>query len=251
MTPKRGYQLHLSRGDSVLRDAEGRNQKFKKILRVLQEVHTDLQSLTCLDIGCSHGIITSLLGSHFAWTIGVDIDQEAVRCAHHDYSSPRVQFLIADGMALPVKDGSVDVIICNHIYEHVPNPHQMMDEIFRVLKEDGFCYFSAGNKHMIMEGHYALPFLSWLPKPLAHLYLKLTRKGGFYYEDHYSLRGLKKLVKRFRIRDYTLPIIKDPEKFSATDLFNTQSFSYKWIRFLAPFLYPWIPTYIWVLTKKG
>jgi ubiquinone/menaquinone biosynthesis C-methylase UbiE len=153
-------------------------------------------------------------------------------------------------MALPFRDNAIEVIICNHIYEHVPNANQMMKEIYRVLKENGFCYFSAANKYMIIEGHYHIPFLSWLPKPLAHLYLKLTGKGHFYYEQHLSLQGLKQLVKKFRIHDYTLSIIRDPEKFFATDIIPTQSFLYKWIRILAPYLYPWIPTYIWVLTKK-
>ena len=103
---------------------------------------------------------------------------------------------------------------------------------------------------MVIEGHYHLPFLSWIPKPLAHLYLKFTGKGDFYYEQHLSLRGLKQLVRKFRIHDYTLSIIRDPQKFFVTDLFNTQSFLYGWIQLLAPYLYPLIPTYIWVLTKK-
>ena len=250
MTKKRGYQLHLSRGDFVLKDIKGRTQKFEKILSVLQDFHPGTQSLNCLDIGCSSGIITSLLGNHFQMSIGMDIDQEAIEYAQNHSSSPRAQFLIADSMALPLHNNSMDVIVCNHIYEHVPQAKQMMDEVYRVLKEDGLCYFSAGNKYMIIEGHYRLPFLSWLPKPFAHLYLNLAGKGEFYYEQHLSFGGLKKLVGKFRIYDYTLSIIRNPRKFFATDIFDTQTFLYRWIRWVAPYLYPWIPTYIWILTKK-
>jgi 2-polyprenyl-3-methyl-5-hydroxy-6-metoxy-1,4-benzoquinol methylase len=249
MIPKRGYQLHLSRGDLVLKDAKGRTQKFEKIISVLQDFKLGTQSLNCLDIGCSSGIITSLLGNHFQMSVGTDIDQEAIHYAQNQSSSPHVHFLIADSMALSFRSDSIDVIVCNHVYEHVPYAEQMMDEIYRVLKENGFCYFSAGNKYMVIEGHYGLPFLSWVPRSFAHLYLKMTGKGSFYYEEHLSLRGLKKLVKRFRIYDYTLRIIRNPEKFFATDLFNPKSFLYKCIRLLAAYLYPWIPTYIWVLTK--
>ena len=103
---------------------------------------------------------------------------------------------------------------------------------------------------MVFEGHYGLPFLSWVPKYDADLYLRITGKGHSYYEEHRSLHGLEKLVHRFRIHDYTLSIIRDPDKFFATDLFDTRSLQYKAVRFLAPFLYRWIPTYIWVLTKK-
>ena len=250
MTPKRGYQLHLSRGDFILKDVKGRTQKFRKIISVLQDFHPRTQSLNCLDIGCSSGIITSFLGDHFSKTIGIDIDEEAVQYAKKQSLSPHIHFLIADSMALPFQDNSVDVIVCNHIYEHVPNANQMMDEICRVLKGEGFCYFSAGNKFMVFEGHYGLPFLSWVPKYAADLYLRITRKGHSYYEEHRSLHGLEKLVHRFRIHDYTLSIIRDPDKFFATDLFDTRSLQYKAVRFLAPFLYRWIPTYIWVLTKK-
>ena len=85
MNRKRGYQLHLSRGDSVLKDVESRTQKFKKILSVLQDFHPDTQSLDCLDIGCSGGIITSLLGEHFSMAIGIDIDQEAIEFGQPSY----------------------------------------------------------------------------------------------------------------------------------------------------------------------
>ncbi|MGA2515011.1 MAG: class I SAM-dependent methyltransferase [Thermodesulfobacteriota bacterium] len=250
MAEKRGYQLHLSRGDSALKNIEGRTQKFEKIISVLQDFHPRTQSLKCLDIGCSSGIITSLLGNHFQMSIGLDIDQEAIEYAKKHSASAFVQFLIADSMALPFHDNSLDAIVCNHVYEHVPDAQQMINEIYRVLKENGFCYFSAGNKYMIIEGHYGLPFLSFLPKPIAHRYLKIAGKGSFYYEEHLPLRGLRRLVKKFRVRDYTLPVIQNPEKFFAIDLFPPKSFLYKGIRLLAPHLYPWIPTYIWVLTKK-
>jgi len=250
MTQKRGYQLHLSRGDYVLKDIKGRTEKFEKIISVLHDFHPWTQYLNCLDIGCSSGIITSLLGNYFQTSIGVDIDQEAIQYAQSHSSSTHVQFLIADSMALPFHDNSMDVIICNHLYEHVPQAEQMIDELYRVLKGDGFCYFSAGNKYTIIEGHYKLPFLSWFPKAIAHQYLKMTKKGNYYYEEHLSLRGLKRLVRKFRIHDYTLSIIRNPKKFFATDIFNTQTFLYKCIRWIAPYLYQWIPTYIWILTKK-
>lgn len=249
MSQKRGYQLHLSRGDMFLRDVKGRTQKFKKILSVLQDFHKDSEPLNCLDIGCSNGIITSSLGDHFPMTVGIDIDQEAVQYAKSHSSSPHVHFLIADSMALPFHDNSIDVIVCNHVYEHVPEAKQMIEEVYRIITPKGFCYFSAGNKYMIMEGHYHLPFLSWIPKPFAHLYLKCSGKGNYYYEQHLSLR-LKRLVRKFQIHDYTLSIIRDPQKFFATDIFNTQTFLYKNIRWIAPYLYHWIPTYIWILTKK-
>ena len=250
MTQKGAYQLHLSRGDVVLKDVQGRTRKGNKILSVLRDFRQISSRSLCLDIGCSSGVVTSLLGDHFGWVIGLDLDQDAVHYAKEHSQTGLAQFIIGDSMVLPFRDSSVDVMVCNHIYEHVPQADRMMDEIYRVLKEEGFCYFAAGNKHMIVEGHYGLPFLSWLPGRLGNLYLKATGKGDFYYEQHLSLRGLKRLVKKFHIHDYTLSIIREPERFFATDVVNTNSFFFRWgVRF-TPYLYPWIPTYVWVLTKK-
>jgi len=250
MIQKRGYQLHLSRGDFVLKDIKGRTQKFEKIIRVLEDFHPGSRFMNCLDVGCSSGIITALLGKHFLTAIGIDIDQEALEYAKSHSPSSNVYFLVSDSMALPFRDNTLGIIICNHVYEHVPDPNRMMREFYRVLKKDGFCYLSAGNKYMVMEGHYHLPFLSWIPRRLAHFYLRMTKKGNFYYEEHLSLRGLRRLVTGFEIHDYTLSIIRDPQRFFATDLFNVDSFLYKCLRWLAPYLYPWIPTYVWILTKK-
>jgi len=250
MIKKRGYQLHFSRGRDGLKDVAGRFQKSKKILGVFRDACPDTQSLNCLDIGCSTGMITSFLGDHFSRVLGMDIDQEAIAYAHAHPVSPRVQFLTGDSLALPFRDNTIDLVVCNHVYEHVPDPKQMMEEIYRVLRGNGLCYFAASNKYMVMEDDYGLPFLSWLPKPLAHRYLKLARRGDFYYEENLSLRGLKKLVSKFEIHDYTLSIILDPEKYSANDLIHTGAWWYRLIRWMAPYLYPLIPTYIWVLTKK-
>lgn len=249
MGKNRGRQLHLSKEHQILRDVKSRRQKFKKILSVLQDYHPNPQFLNCLDIGCSSGIITTLLGEHCPMVIGMDIDRGALYDAK-EHSPPWVQFFIADAMALPFKENSIHVIVCNHIYEHVPQAEGLMDEIYRVLSAEGFCYFSAGNKYVVIEGHYHLPFLSWIPKPLAHLYLRLAGKGDFYYEEHLSLRGLKRLVRRFRVHDYTLSIIRHPEKFHATDLFGRKTFLRKCMVWFAPCFYRWFPTYIWVLTKK-
>ena len=72
---------------------------------------------------------------------------------------------------LPMK--KFDVITCSHIYEHVPNAHLLIDEIYELLKPGGVCYFAAGNKYKVIEGHYKIPFLSYFPKKISNFYLKI------------------------------------------------------------------------------
>lgn len=47
----------------------------------------------------------------------------------------------ADICALPFADNSYDVILCNHVLEHIPDDLQAMRELYRVLKPDGMGIF--------------------------------------------------------------------------------------------------------------
>jgi len=103
---------------------------------------------------------------------------------------------------------------------------------------------------MFIEGHYKLPFLSWLPKITANLYLNIFRNESFYYENHLSLKGLKMLVSPFHIVDYTLKIIKDPETYFATDMIEPGSFKHKFLSFISPVFYFFCKTFVWILVKR-
>lgn len=48
--------------------------------------------------------------------------------------------ILADAQKLPLKDNSVDAIICKSILEHVPDPQKVVGEIYRVLKPKGKCF---------------------------------------------------------------------------------------------------------------
>ena len=58
-----------------------------------------------------------------------------------------------------------------------------MDEIHRMLKPGGVCYFSAGNRITLIEAHHKLPLLSVIPKKLAHYYLRIFTEHN-YFENH-------------------------------------------------------------------
>ncbi len=60
----------------------------KERIRIAKQIYTVVShhlgstaKLTCLDIGCSSGVITCYLARHFAYVIGVDVDREALRLA--------------------------------------------------------------------------------------------------------------------------------------------------------------------------
>ena len=148
---------------------------------------------------------------------------------------------VGDAYNLHYSDNSFDVVVCSQVYEHVPSAEKMMEEIFRVLVPGGVCYFAGSNRFMWNEPHYNLPLLSAIPRPLAHLYIRLAKKADHYHELHYSYWGLKKLVKPFLVHDYTRAIIYNPHKYHVEYM----------ARLIASKL-PWLsPGYIWLLEKPG
>jgi len=62
-----------------------------------------------------------------------------------DYTTTDLNSPLADVKAdicnLPFKDNSFDVILCNHVLEHIPNDTKAMQELYRVLKVDGMGIF--------------------------------------------------------------------------------------------------------------
>lgn len=57
-----------------------------------------------------------------------------------DLNSPLAD-VKADICALPFEDNSFDVILCNHVLEHIPDDTQAMKELYRVLKTGGWGIF--------------------------------------------------------------------------------------------------------------
>ena len=245
------YQLNYSNLKPSMYTKDERVKKANKTVAVLKDYLNEIYTLNLLDIGSSTGIMTNEYSKHFKDVIGVDLDTAAVNYSINQYKSDNLKFICSPIEEIDIPDSSFDVITCSQIYEHVPSDKKLLEEIFRILKPGGICYFAAGNRFKIIEPHYKLPFLSFLPKKAANLYIRLFTKHDLYYENLKSLRNLKKLVSKFEIIDYTLKIIKNPSKYSADDMLLEKTLKYFLYNALAKIFYFIIPTYIWILKKPN
>jgi 2-polyprenyl-3-methyl-5-hydroxy-6-metoxy-1,4-benzoquinol methylase len=246
----RDYQYNYSNLKPSVFDSDRRNRKAETIVRVCQDFVDPgkLSELHLLDVGSSSGIIDNHLADYFAHVTGIDIDAPAMAHARQTFGKENLSFQQGDAMQMDLADNSFDVVVCTQIYEHVPSASQMFDEIFRVLKPGGFCYFSGNNRVMFMEPHYNLPLLSLLPRRLAHHYVRLTGKGEYYHELHFTYRTLKRLCRKFRIIDYTARVVAEPDKFAVG--YMVRKGSLKWIaaNFVARYM-TWASPAMWILQK--
>jgi SAM-dependent methyltransferase len=237
--------LFLERFDFREAYLASRGAKADKILRILRgEIH-DPKRASLIDIGCSQGQITQRLAEHFGFVVGVDPEEkgEGKIQAYH--------FVQADGCKLPIRSSRFDVAVLNHVLEHVSSPQNLLDEVWRVLKPDGVCYLACPNRYSLVEPHYRLPFLSWLPRPLADLYVRLAGRGEKYLDRLPSYWGLKKLVRRFRVTDQTWLVLNNPEEFFTGDpVLKAQVRNAGWLPgWLLRALVPWVPVWILLLKK--
>lgn len=247
----KGYQEDFSlMHPEIYFQGEGRRSKSEKMLRILRDaIGGDIGSLHVLDIGCSTGAMCVVLAEHFGTVTGIDIDRPAIEHARKTHGSERISFRQGDAMATGLDDGSVDVAICAHVYEHVPDPARMMAEIHRILKPGGVCYFAAENRLVWREGDYRLPLLSVLPKRLANVYIRLAGKADTYYETLLTYWQLKRLTAAFERIDYTRKVVADPDAFAATDMIAGGSFKQRIALLLIEHAYWLCPDYLWVLRK--
>jgi len=219
----RGRQLRYSEIEPRSLDEFTRRRKARKLIAVLahflgrdQAGPRALAGLRVLDVGCSAGFICDELAAAGAQVTGVDIDIAGLRRARARFAR-RARFVLGDGLALPLADGAVDVVVVNHIYEHVVDADALAAEVRRVLAPDGVAYLGLGNRLGVMEPHHGLPLLSWLPRRLADRYLRATGRGEHYYERYRTRAGLRRMLASAGLHgwDYTLPVLLAPDDFHA------------------------------------
>lgn len=231
-------------GSSPLADVDNRSQKAAKIRAVLDEEGAlDKPNVRILDIGCSFGHILKKLTPADGFGVGIDMDTNL------GSPSESVCFLRGDAENLPFRDGTFDVVICNHVYEHTDDAGALLAEIRRVLDDGGACYFAGPNKYELVEPHYGLPFLSWLPRSLADRYMRITGKGDSYPEKPFSPPRVRQLLKNFRVVSYTERILEDPARYAATDILPVASVKRRialLVFKLAPFFFP---GFVYILRK--
>jgi SAM-dependent methyltransferase len=94
--------------------------------QLIREVGARIQpSRILLDIGGRGKPYAEYFRDRVLWHFVVDIEPGA-----------SVDF-VGDARVLAVADGSVDVVLCTQVLEHIPEPVRVLQEIFRVLRPGG------------------------------------------------------------------------------------------------------------------
>jgi ubiquinone/menaquinone biosynthesis C-methylase UbiE len=99
----------------------------------------DVQGKTVLEIGCGMGIDLLELTNMGGETIGLDLVNEHLKLAKVLFSlhNKPTSLFRGDAEQLPLASESIDVVYSFGVLHHTPNIHKAIDEIYRVLKQNG------------------------------------------------------------------------------------------------------------------
>jgi len=98
------------------------------INQYLMETFTDNNEVL-LDLGCGEKPYKKIYERYFRSSFGIDI----LECLH-DKSQIEI---FGKAETLPFKSESFDTILCTEVLEHIENPFNALQEIYRVLKKNG------------------------------------------------------------------------------------------------------------------
>jgi len=99
-----------------------------------------------LDLGCGTGYGSAILAESAMSVFAVDISRETIVYARENYAQPGIDFLVANCTQLPVRSESLDLVVCFEVVEHLSEQERLLDEISRVLKQDGLLVISTPNR---------------------------------------------------------------------------------------------------------
>ncbi len=108
-------------------------RRFTEVLKVIEPIDGVL-----LDIGCHSGTFTQKILSKIKSEkiYGVDISPSAIKLAKKRI--PYGLFQVGDAESLSFRSNFFDAVFCLEVLEHVDNPGQVLVEIKRVLKKNGY-----------------------------------------------------------------------------------------------------------------
>lgn len=99
----------------------------------------------CLDFGCGNGLVLRQNA-----TVRPDLEFFGIDIKDFSGELPKhVSFSIYNGEKFPHQDNYFDIIIVNHVLEHIQNPERILTELKRVIKNKGRIYIEVPNKRSL------------------------------------------------------------------------------------------------------
>ncbi len=160
----------------------GRDNPFGHTRQGFAWQHVPASSVCHLDFGCYQGhLLGALRRKGVQQLVGIDVAGEAVETARQIYTG--IEFYhLRQSIPLPFTDGLFTSITLLDVLEHVDDQKALLDELHRVLRDEGLLVVTVPQQHVFSfldRGNYKFRF------PHLHRWYYRLRHSRAEYERRY------------------------------------------------------------------
>jgi SAM-dependent methyltransferase len=170
-----------------------------------------------LDVGCGHGDFLKPVHTETLHSYGLDPDKDAL--AKNTFIKNKT---VGTVEKLPFESNFFDLVVSAWVLEHLADPKQAFEEIFRVLKPDGKVIFLTPN-----VWNYNVWIIRIIPEKFHDFLTRklYNRQEHDTYPKQYRINSVKKITKTLEpigFKKSQLVLNGDPSYIS----FNTMLFKF-------------------------
>ncbi len=157
-----------------------------------------ISDVSVLDVGCGYGEYSVSISRYVKNVVGVEPFEQAYKYACKYSKGRNIKFYHNKIEEYKTRE-KFDLVLSLTTLEHMPDADASFKNIFKLTSKGGLIYLTAPNKLWPYDNHYSLPFLTWLPVPVANFYVRITGRGVSYEDSAYSKTyfGLIKFLDQF------------------------------------------------------
>ncbi|WP_448336392.1 class I SAM-dependent methyltransferase [Bellilinea sp.] len=141
----------------------------KLLVEYLRNKGVFINNTILLDVGSGLGGYDSSFSEEGAKVYTLDLDVPLVFI-------PSKCHVIGNALRLPYPNDCFDVVVCSSLIEHVQSPELLLQEILRVIKQDGFLYLSFPPFYSPIGGHHFSPFHWFGDKVAVRLFMMRKKR---------------------------------------------------------------------------
>lgn len=125
------WDKNAGRYDRFMRKDRAAYEKMYGLIRPV------VKAKTVLEVATGTGLIAKSIVNAAAYIEATDASAKMILEAKRDNQSAKLHFSVQDMFRLPYAQKSFDVVIASNALHIVPHPEKALQEIRRVLKDDG------------------------------------------------------------------------------------------------------------------
>jgi ubiquinone/menaquinone biosynthesis C-methylase UbiE len=131
-------------------DDEFHGRRIELTIDLVREAISSVQGTPqILDIGCGEGHITEKMRQALDSAEFTGLDHSLSAIAYASKHFPQIDFSVADAHDCPYAKEFFDLVVCNNLWEHIPDPLTFLSGISRTLKPGGYLVVSTPSRYRV------------------------------------------------------------------------------------------------------